>query len=1228
MCGICSMNTTFHSECPLEGLGGVNRSQIDNTFTESDRDYANELSNNASTLGRISVGETVTSQLEVAFDEDWFRITLEAGERYQFDLEGVPGTNELTDPLLRLYRDGSQVAFNDDGGFGLDSRIEFTATASGTYYLSAEGFSTRSGEYRLTATELAPPPPPVEGGSLLPTIDWGSRVGPRRIEVYFAEAGEQFASYTSAGWTDYEIQQAMAALNEISSMIDVNFVQVSSPTNAEFRLVVQQSNFFFDGAMFPPGEQNAGVGVFARSANGWDGDGSGGLEQGGAGFQLLLHEFGHGLGLAHPHDTGGDSTVLNGVTATRGDYGDFDLNQGVFTNLSYNDGYQSETGALPSNDYGYTGTLSPIDLAVLQGGYGARANVNSGATTYELVSSNGEGTFYSGIYDTGGVDTITYDGSDNATIDLRAATLVYEEGGGGFVSYAEGIFGGFTIANGTVIENARGGDGEDVIQGNEIGNQLRGEGGDDEIFGGAGNDRLFGGAGVDTLRGGDGNDILDVGQSVGSSIQRAFGQAGDDTYLYGTETGSLFINVLGEQDDDGNDTIIFSDLSESDLIGGVREFTNTNGTALEVSWDDGTSDGFLRIANLGQNIENYEFGDASYSAILTADGSGVARSNSPDWVVTRGGQGADLILGGDGRDSVYGGGGNDFLNVGGNNSESLQLAYGQAGDDTYLYGTESGSLLINFAAEGADEGNDTLMLSDLSQFDLDVNVVEYSNANGATLELAWNDGVNDGFVRVANLGENIENYEFTNATYSAIVTAEGSGIPRTSDPDWVVTRGGQNADWIVGGDGRDSIYGGGGNDFLDVGENDGNALQLAYGQAGDDTYLYGTEAGSLFINYVGETADGGNDTLRFSDLSELDLAANVIEYSNANGSTLQLAWNDGINDGSARIANLGENIESYEFDGTSYSAILTADGSGTVVSNNPSLTETRGSRDAELILGGDGSDYIYGGGGNDFLNVGGNDHGTLQRAFGQSGDDTYVYGTEVGSLFINASAERAQDGDDTIVFSDISETDLVGGVFEYSNVNGTALEVSWDDGTNDGFLRIANLGENIESYEFSNATYSAILTADGSGTARSNFIDTRGSSDADVILGGEGRDFVYGGGGDDFLSVGGHDSNALQYAFGQSGDDTYSYSTESGRLFINAAAETAGSGTDTLVFTDLALSDISASTVLLSGSNGTALQLAWDDGSEDGFVRIANEGRYIESFEFADGSVAEWDDFL
>ena len=92
----------------------------------------------------------------------------------------------------------------------------------------------------------------------------------------------------------------------------------------------------------------------------------------------------------------------------------------------------------------------------------------------------------------------------------------YEEGGGGWVSLAYGIHGGFTIANGVTIENARSGSGNDTLTGNDAANRLESGAGTDVLSGGLGNDVLIGGAGEDTLTGGAGADRF-VFQTNGDS---------------------------------------------------------------------------------------------------------------------------------------------------------------------------------------------------------------------------------------------------------------------------------------------------------------------------------------------------------------------------------------------------------------------------------------------------------------------------------------------------------------------------------------------------------------------------------------------------------------------------------------------------------------------------------------------------------------------------------------
>src|SRR3712207_5596787 len=133
----------------------------------------------------------------------------------------------------------------------------------------------------------------------------------------------------------------------------------------------------------------------------------------------------------------------------------------------------------------------------------------TGNDTYTLPSQNKSGTFYSCVWDAGGTDTIKAGATGaGCTIDLRAATLRYEEGGGGWMSYHSGIHGGFTIAHGVTIENATGGRGNDRLTGNGAANVLNGGAGDDALAAGKGNDGLSGKAGRDTLEGGTGRDIL------------------------------------------------------------------------------------------------------------------------------------------------------------------------------------------------------------------------------------------------------------------------------------------------------------------------------------------------------------------------------------------------------------------------------------------------------------------------------------------------------------------------------------------------------------------------------------------------------------------------------------------------------------------------------------------------------------------------------------------------
>ncbi len=129
-----------------------------NGASEADTDFPATTA----TTGRVEVGASATGNIGTDGDADWFRVDLEAGKTYQFDLEGpFNGRGTLEDPLLKLFESGVRIALNDDSGATFDSKIIHTPTAGGTYYLEAieagEGVSSvTTGTYTLSVREIPP----------------------------------------------------------------------------------------------------------------------------------------------------------------------------------------------------------------------------------------------------------------------------------------------------------------------------------------------------------------------------------------------------------------------------------------------------------------------------------------------------------------------------------------------------------------------------------------------------------------------------------------------------------------------------------------------------------------------------------------------------------------------------------------------------------------------------------------------------------------------------------------------------------------------------------------------------------------------------------------------------------------------------------------------------------------------------------------------------------------
>lgn len=459
---------------------------------------------------------------------------------------------------------------------------------------------------------------PDSGNTWLEGILWGSQWSsgaadgaPTIVDFYIAGMNESEvitldnSQVTALSPVFLEEMQAMISTMQLfASVANVQFHSASQPYNADiiWASVSDEDAFSALGWANPPGtEYNSDLGAYqSLVAINWEAynpsyPDPNMLAPGSFDYVTFIHEFGHAMGLAHPHDNGGGSTIFPGVTQPFGSYGSYDMNQGVYTMMSYNDGWQTAPhGASPSQSYGYEMGPMALDIAALQLMYGRNDSYRTGNDVYALPTANQIGTGYRCIWDAGGIDKIV-GGDDGNVIDLRAATLLDAPGGGGWVSYATGIHGGFTIAHGVIIENATGGDGVDTLRGNEVANTLIGLDGADTLDGGLGADKMVGGEGDDTYFVDNANDIIVEGASEGA-LDRVF-----TSVSYTLKTG-VYVELLR---------------------------TTSNGS----------TSGLKLVGNeVGQTI----LGNAGAN---TLDGAG-----GNDILV--GGLGADKLIGGDGRDTA------------------------------------------------------------------------------------------------------------------------------------------------------------------------------------------------------------------------------------------------------------------------------------------------------------------------------------------------------------------------------------------------------------------------------------------------------------------------------------------------------------------------------------------------------------------------------------------------
>jgi serralysin len=796
---------------------------------------------------------------------------------------------------------------------------------------------------------------------------------------------------------------------------------------------------------------------------------------GGYNWHSYIHEFGHALGLKHGHETS-----VNGAMTSNRDSMEFSvMTYRGYIGADTTIGYQNET-------YGYAQTLMMYDIAALQVMYGANFTENGGNTVYTFNSATGEmsidgvgqGTpganrIFRTLWDGNGTDT--YDLSNyttNLDIDLTpggwstfSAVQTANLGDG---NYARGNLFNALLFQGDVrslIENATGGTGNDIIEGNRAGNTLTGNDGDDILIGAGGSDVLVGGTGNDSLSG----DLSIAAPPVGlGSGLHAHGNIYDSVALaYNINNQFSFAANANI----GNATTIpHMTLNYSDAAGGVPQYYSVTLAA--------GSTITLDIDALG--ADNFD----SQVQLIAADGTTIVAFNDGPLRSDPGSSGNlnsfltyTVVSGG-----VY------YIRV----SYYSNAAPDIAGSSTY-------SLHVSVAVSTETRGEDGAAGDDNLNGGLGADVLN----GGGGFDLARYDTATTGiYTRLDGVAG--QSGEAVGDTYISIEGLVGSAFAdtfvgsNTATGDSLSGLGGgdslyglSGSDTLLGGAGNDNLYGGLGGDVLDGGA-DFDLARYDSATTGIYTRLdgvagqFGEAVGDTYISIEGLTGSAFNDTFVGSNSGDETL------YGNGGADGLYgLGGNDTLFGGAGGdVLNGGEGFDLARYDQATtgvYTRLDGVDGQfGEAVGDTYiSIEGLVGSAfndtfvghnvDADYFFGLVGNDALYGLGGADYLDGGaGND--TL---FGGAGADRFVFNTALSATTnVDTIGDFAAGSDDIVlsqaIFAGIGAT-LDASEFQIGTADSSADRIIYNQATGQLFYDNNGNGAGGQTL-FATVTAGTVLT--------------------------------------------------------------------------------------------------------------------------------------------------------
>ena len=413
-----------------------------------------------------------------------------------------------------------------------------------------------------------------------------------------------------------------------------------------------------------------------------------------------------------------------------------------------------------------------------------------------------------------------------------------------------------------------GGDGNDVLDARESSTEIKARGGDgdDLLQGGSAEDTFFGGAGNDIVVGQRGNDTADLG-------------AGDDRFIWNNGDGSdlikggLGFDVTEVNGADGAGDEF--DLAQVDgqaifnrLNLGLFTLTNEEIEQFEINGQGG--DDSLTVGDLtGSAVQKVVFSGGDGNDVLDA-------RESSTTIEAFGGDGDDLLLGGSAVDTFFAGAGDDIV-VG---QRGNDIAYLEDGDDRFIWNNGDGSDFINGGlgfdvtqVNGADGAGDEF---DLREVDgqaifnrLNLGLFTLTNEGIEQFEINGQGG-DDSFTIGDLTGSEVQSVVFSGGEGNDFLNASGTSTPVTAD-------GGEGDDILIGGAGDDILIGGDGADLLIGGA--GNNILIG----GDGADFFGLDTGAVF-----NAADFGTNQIQgFETIDSIVLDVTVFAaLTSADGGTL------------------------------------------------------------------------------------------------------------------------------------------------------------------------------------------------------------------------------------------------------------------------------------------------------------------------------------------------------